>query len=109
MGDPLSNCKVRRQSGQFREQLHRTHLCNAWNADQQLISLAKQVILPDERHRFAPKSADTELQRRHRALQIPNNASRCGGGAVCRVKAVLILSALHRKGLDVPNNRAQSH
>jgi hypothetical protein len=27
---------------------------DAWNADQELISLAKQVVLPNERHRFAP-------------------------------------------------------
>jgi hypothetical protein len=65
MGNPFSHCKVGRESGKFCEQLHRTHLCDAWNADEQFISLAKQVILPDERHRFAPKSADTELERRH--------------------------------------------
>ena len=45
----------------------------------------------------------------HGALQILNNAAGCGSRAVCRVKTVLILSDLHRKGLDVPNNRTQSH
>jgi hypothetical protein len=109
MRDPFSHRKVSRQGRQFCEQLHRTHLCDAWNADQQLISLAKQVVLSDECHRFAPKFVDTLLQRCHGALQILNNAARRGSRAVCRVKTVLILSALHRKVLDVANNRAQSH
>jgi hypothetical protein len=47
--------------------LHRTQLRDAWNAHQQLISLAKQVVLSDECHGFAPKFVDTLLQRRHPA------------------------------------------
>src|SRR5882757_10612180 len=109
MCDPFSYRKVCRQRGKFREQLDRAHLCDAWDTDQQLISLMQQIILPNECHCFAPKLADTLLQRGHRLLQIVNNESGCGSRALCRVKTVLILSALHRKALDVANNRAQPH
>ncbi len=51
--DALSHSKALRQSRQFRKQLDCTQLCDAWDADQQLISLMKQFILPNERHRFA--------------------------------------------------------
>jgi hypothetical protein len=50
MCDPFSHREVWRQSGQFREQLHGTHLCDAWNADQQIISLVKEVVLSDDCH-----------------------------------------------------------
>jgi hypothetical protein len=59
MCDPFSHRKVRWQGGKFREQLHRTHLCDARNADQKLISFAKQVVLSDECHGFASKFVDT--------------------------------------------------
>jgi len=42
----------------------------------------------------------------------PSNLEECsrsGSGALCRVKTVLILSALHRQTLDVADNRPQSH
>jgi hypothetical protein len=79
MCDPFSHRKIRRQHREFREQLHRAHLCDARNADKQLISLTKQVVLSDECHGFAPQSVDTELQRRHGARQVLNNAA--GGGS----------------------------
>src|SRR5216683_5396485 len=104
MCDPFSHREVRRRGGQFREQLHGTHLCDAWNTNQQLKSLAKQIVLSDECHCFAPKFVDTKLQGCHGALQILNNAAGCGSGAVCRVKTVLILSTLHRQTLDVADN-----
>ena len=53
MCDPFSHRQVRREGRQFCKQLHSAHLCDAWNAEQQLISLLKQVVLPNERHRFA--------------------------------------------------------
>ncbi|MBB5319293.1 hypothetical protein HDF09_003999 [Edaphobacter lichenicola] len=84
--------------------MHRAHLCNARNAYQQLKSLAEQIVLSDECHCFMPKSVDTKLQGCHGALQILNNAAGCGSGALCRVKTVLILSALHRQTLDVADD-----
>ena len=104
MCDPFSHRKVRRQCGQFCEQLHRAHLCDARNAYQKLKALAEQIVLSDECHCFAPKFVDTKLQGCHGALQILNNATGCGSGPVCRVKTVLILSALHRQTLDMADN-----
>src|SRR5277367_2597959 len=70
MCDPFSHREVRRQGGQFREQLHGTHLCDAWNTNQQLKSLAKQIVLSDECHCFAPKFVDTKLQGCHGASNL---------------------------------------
>gem|GEM_PF-6234103 len=70
-----------------------------------LVSLAKQFVRSDERHRFTPKFVDSLLQRRHGALQIVNNAATCRSRTTYRVKTILILSALHRKALGVANNR----
>lgn len=104
MRDPFSHRKVWRQGRQFRKQLHRTHLCDAWNADQQLISLAEHVVQSNECHRFTPKFVDALLHRGDGALQILNDAAGCGSRAVCCVKTVLILSALHRNALNVAND-----
>ena len=104
MCDPFSHREVGRQGGQFREQLHGTHLCDARNTHQQLKSLAEQIVLSDECHCFAPEFVDTKLQGCHGALQILKNAAGSGSGALCRVKTILIVSVLHRQTLNVADN-----
>src|SRR5271154_3713306 len=65
---------------------------------------SEQIVLSDECHCFAPKFVDTKLQGCNGALQILKNAAGSGSGALCRMKTVLILSALHRQTLDVADN-----